>query len=69
MKVFICIKIVHKKYQVLNNGPFLTVNQSMFTKVEVTNQWHYRAHDNLCPTLHKEHAIFVCEQACELLTQ
>ena len=25
----------------------------MFTEVEVANQWHYRAHNNLCPTLHK----------------
>ena len=33
------------------NGPFQTVNQSMFR--EVANQWHCRAHNNLCPTLHK----------------
>ena len=40
------------------NGPFLTVNQSMFTKVEVTNQWHCRALNNLCPTLHKTTCAF-----------
>ena len=59
-----------------NNGPFLTVNQSMFTKVEVANQWNCRAHNNLCPTLitfvllyTKESVLFVCDQACEQLTQ
>ena len=36
-----------------HNGPFLTVNQSMFTEVEVANQWHCSAQNNLCPTLHK----------------
>ena len=30
-------------------GPSLTVNQSMFTEVEVANQWHFRAHNNPCP--------------------
>ena len=48
------------------NGPFLTVNQSTFTEVEVVNQWYCRAHNNLCT---KEHALFVCDQACEQLTQ
>ena len=29
------------------NGPFLTVNQSMFTEVDVANQWHCRGHNNV----------------------
>ena len=54
----------------IHNGPFLTVNQSMFTEVEVANQWYCRAHNNLCPTLpkNKKHVLFVCEQTCEQLT-
>ena len=32
------------------NGCFLTVIQSMFTEVEVANQWDCRA--IVCPTLH-----------------
>ena len=52
-----------------SNRLFLTVNQSMFTEVEVANQWHCRAHNNLCPTLHKKHVLFVCDQAYEQLTQ
>ena len=40
------------------NGPFLTVNQSMFTEVEVANQWYFRADNNLCPTLHKRTCAF-----------
>ena len=53
------------------NGPFLTVNQNMFTEVEVhvTNQCHSRAHNNLCPTLYKRTCAFVCDQVCEQLTQ
>ena len=35
------------------NGPFLTVNQSIFTEIEVTNQWYCRANNKLCATLHK----------------
>ena len=42
------------------NGPFLTVNQGMFTEIEVANLWHCRAHNNLCPTLHKRTYFFVC---------
>ena len=34
-----------------------------------TNQWHNRAHNKLCPTLHKRTLRFVCEQTCEQLTQ
>ena len=49
--------------------PFLTLNQNMFAKVEVANQRHCRAHNNLCLTLHKRTCAFVCEQACEQLTQ
>ena len=43
-----------------HNGPFLTVNQSMFTysEVEVASQWHCRAHNNICPTLHKRTCAF-----------
>ena len=37
----------------VDNGPFLTDNQSMFTEIEVASQWHLRVHNNLCPTLHK----------------
>ena len=50
------------------NGPFLTVNQSMF---EVVNQWHSGVHNKLCPTLHKRTCVFVCDKdkACEQLTQ
>ena len=44
------------------NGPFLTVNQRMFTEVNLANQWHCRAQNNLCSTL-------LCEQICEQLTQ
>ena len=46
-----------------------TVNQCMFTEVEVANQWHCRAHCNLCPTLHKKHVLFDYDQAWEQLTQ
>ena len=42
------------------NGHFLTVNRSMFTKVEVVNQWNCRAHNNLCPYK---------EQTCEQLNR
>ena len=41
-----------------SNGPFLTVKRSMFTEIEVANQWHCRAHYNLCPTLHKRTCAF-----------
>ena len=41
------------------NGPFLTVNQSMFTEVELANQWHCRAQNNICPTLHKRTCAFL----------
>ena len=41
----------------LPNGPFLTVNQSIFTEVEVANEWHCITH-NLCPTLHKRTCAF-----------
>ena len=44
------------------------VNQSMYTEVEVANQWHCRTHNNLCPTLQKIICDFVCDQACEQLT-
>ena len=40
------------------NGPFLTVNQSMCSEVEVANQQHCRAHNNLFPTLHKKQFAF-----------
>ena len=40
------------------NGPFLTVNQNMFTEVEVANQWYFRADNNLCPTLYKRTCAF-----------
>ena len=40
------------------HGPFLTVNQSMFTENDVANQWHSWAHNNLCPTLHKRICAF-----------
>ena len=42
----------------LQYGPFLTVNQSMFTENEAANQWHCRAHYNLCPTLQKRTCAF-----------
>ena len=41
-----------------DNGPFLTINLSMFIENEVANQWYCRAHNNLCPILHKR----TCEQ-------
>ena len=44
--------------KVKSDGPFLTVNQSLFTEVEVANQWHCRAHNNLCPILHKRTCAF-----------
>ena len=48
-----------------HNGRFLIANQSMFTEIEVANQWHCRAHNNLCPTLHiRTCVLFVCDQAC-----
>ena len=43
----------------ISNGPFLNVKQSMFTQVEVANQWHCRAHNNICPTLHKRTLSFL----------
>ena len=45
-------------YEIWKDGPFLTVNQSMFIEIEVANQWHCRAHNNLCPTLHKGTCAF-----------
>ena len=42
----------------------------MFTQVEVANQWHCRAHNNLFFLLYsKQLVLFVCEQDCEQLTQ
>ena len=41
-----------------NNGPFLTVNQSMFTEVEEANIGQCRAHNNLWTTLHKRTCAF-----------
>ena len=61
LKIAIFLKLVwpNTSFTVLSNlagnGPFLTVNQStcMFTEIDVANQWHCGAHNNLCPTLHK----------------
>ena len=39
-------------------GPFLTVNQSLFIEVEEAYQWHCRAHNNICSTLHKRTCAF-----------
>ena len=57
---------MQKQRRLTSNGPSLTVNQSTFTEIEVANQWHCRAHNNLCPTLHKRtsHVLFVCDKAC-----
>ena len=52
-----------------NNGHFLTVSQSMFTEVEVANQWHCIEHTIAFVLIVKEHLRFVCEQTCEQLTQ
>ena len=50
--------------------PFQTTNQSMFTEVAVVNQWHCRAHNNLCSTLHKRTCAFcLWANLCEQLTQ
>ena len=51
------------------DGPFLTVNQSMFAEVEIANQWHCRTHNNNILLYTKEHVLFVCDQTCEQLTQ
>ena len=53
----------------LDNGPFLTVNQSMFTEVKVANQWHCKYTITFVLLYTKEHVLFVCEQTCEQLTQ
>ena len=51
------------------HGPFLAVNQSMFTEVEVANQ-DIAEHTITFVLLYtKEHVLFVCDQACEQLTQ
>ena len=41
----------------------------MFTEIEVANQLHCRAHYNLCLPYTEEHVLFVCDKACEQLTQ
>ena len=56
-------------YGDMEHGPFQNVNQSMFTEIEVANQWPCRAHNNFCPTYTKEHVLFVCDKACEHMTQ
>ena len=48
----------HFTTDVMGNGPFLTVNQSMFTEIEVANQWYCRTLYNLCTTLHKRTCVF-----------
>ena len=39
-------------------GQGKTVNQSMFTEVEVANHCQCRAYNNLCPTLYKRTYAF-----------
>ena len=58
------------KHQVLDSGPFWAVNQSMFTEVEVAIINDIAKHTITFVLLYtKEHVLFVCDQACEQLTQ